>query len=28
MLDGLDGTILTLGDNAYPEGTAADYANC
>jgi hypothetical protein len=28
MLDGLDGTILTLGDNAYPDGTAADFANC
>lgn len=22
------GTVFTLGDNAYPEGTAADYANC
>ena len=28
MLDDLDGTILTLGDNAYPDGTAADFANC
>ena len=28
MLDGLGGTILTLGDNAYPDGTTADFANC
>jgi acid phosphatase type 7 len=28
MLDDLDGTILTLGDNAYPDGTSADFANC
>jgi len=28
MLDDLDGTILTLGDNAYPDGTAAEFANC
>lgn len=28
LLDGLDGTILTLGDNAYPDGTTADFAGC
>ncbi|MGH2463248.1 MAG: metallophosphoesterase family protein [Candidatus Limnocylindria bacterium] len=28
MLDGLDGTILTLGDHAYPDGTNADFASC
>ena len=28
LLDGLEGTILTLGDNAYPDGTAAEFANC
>ncbi|MGH2484130.1 MAG: metallophosphoesterase family protein, partial [Candidatus Limnocylindria bacterium] len=28
LLDGLDGTILTLGDNAYPDGTTAEFVNC
>lgn len=28
LLDNLPGIIATLGDNAYPDGTAADYANC
>jgi PKD repeat protein len=28
LLDGIDGTVFTLGDNAFPGGTAADFANC
>jgi len=28
LLDGIAGTVFTLGDNAYPNGTAIDYANC
>ena len=28
LLDTLVGTVLTLGDNAYPNGAATDYANC
>ncbi|MET0403597.1 MAG: metallophosphoesterase [Cystobacter sp.] len=28
MLDGLPGTLLTLGDNVYPEGTADAFARC
>ena len=28
LLDGIDGAVFTLGDNAYPNGTAKDYANC
>ena len=28
MLDGLEGTVFTLGDNAYPDGTAEDFARC
>jgi Calcineurin-like phosphoesterase len=29
VLDGYpDATVATLGDNAYPDGTAADFANC
>jgi hypothetical protein len=28
LLGRLEGTILTLGDNAYPDGTAAECANC
>lgn len=28
LLDGLDGTILILGDLAYEDGTAAQFANC
>ncbi|HVL23350.1 MAG TPA: DNRLRE domain-containing protein [Thermomicrobiales bacterium] len=28
LLDTQDGTVLTLGDHAYPEGSATDFANC
>ncbi len=28
ILDTLPGTVFTAGDNAYPDGTAADYAAC
>jgi hypothetical protein len=28
VLDGIAGTVFTLGDNAYDNGTAAEYANC
>lgn len=28
LLDTLPGTVLTVGDNAYPNGAAADFANC
>ena len=28
LLDGIPGTVFTLGDNAYIDGTAAEYANC
>ena len=28
LLDGLEGIVLTLGDNAYGQGTAAQFANC
>ena len=28
LLDGIPGTVFTLGDNAYSDGTAADFANC
>lgn len=28
LLDTIDGTIFTAGDNAYPSGSAADYRNC
>ena len=28
LLDGLPGTVFTIGDNAYPNGSLADYANC
>jgi hypothetical protein len=28
LLDGIDGTVFTLGDNVYPDGTAAQFANC
>lgn len=28
LLDDIDGTVLTLGDNAYPDGTAANFADC
>ncbi|HET9012208.1 MAG TPA: PKD domain-containing protein, partial [Gemmatimonadaceae bacterium] len=28
VLDGLAGTVFTLGDNAYPNGAAGDFSNC
>jgi hypothetical protein len=28
LLDGLAGTVATLGDNAYPDGTSAEFSNC
>lgn len=28
LLDGIGGTVFTAGDNAYPDGTTADFANC
>jgi len=28
LLDAIPGTVYTLGDNAYPDGSAADYTNC
>jgi acid phosphatase type 7 len=28
LLDGIPGTVFTAGDNAYPDGTASDFANC
>jgi Big-like domain-containing protein/calcineurin-like phosphoesterase family protein len=28
LLDGLTGTVATLGDNVYPDGTAAEFSNC
>jgi len=28
ILDTIPGTVVTLGDNAYPDGRAVDYANC
>lgn len=28
LLDALPGTVVTLGDNAYQSGTAAEFANC
>jgi hypothetical protein len=28
LLDGISGTVFTLGDNAYQSGTAAEFANC
>src|SRR5215217_3354000 len=28
LLDNIPGTVLTLGDNAYPDGTPRQYANC
>jgi hypothetical protein len=28
LLDGIEGTVFTAGDNAYPNGSDADYANC
>ena len=28
LVEGIEGTVLTLGDNAYPEGTAQDFEEC
>ena len=28
LLDGIEGTVFTAGDNAYPLGRAADFTNC
>ena len=28
LLDSIAGTVFTLGDNAYPDGTAAQFTNC
>jgi hypothetical protein len=28
LVDGMAGTVLTLGDNVYPNGTAAEFASC
>ncbi len=28
LLDAIGGTVFTLGDNAYPDGTAANFADC
>ena len=28
LLEGIPGTVFTLGDNAYPSGTLLDYARC
>ena len=28
LLDGIDGVVFTLGDNAYPSGRTQDYNNC
>src|ERR671936_2340120 len=28
LLQGIPGTVFTVGDNAYPNGSDADYANC
>jgi acid phosphatase type 7 len=28
LLDAISGTVFTLGDNAYPSGTAAEFAKC
>ena len=28
LLDTIPGTVFTVGDNAYPSGSTADYANC
>ena len=28
LLVGISGTVFTLGDNAYPNGSSSDYANC
>jgi hypothetical protein len=28
LLDDIDGTVFTLGDNAYPKGTSTQFSNC
>ena len=28
VISGIDGNIFTVGDNVYPDGTAADFTNC
>lgn len=28
LLDGISGTVFTLGDNVYPDGTASQFADC
>jgi hypothetical protein len=28
LLDGIGGTVFTVGDNAYPDGTSTDYSRC
>jgi hypothetical protein len=28
LLDGIAGTVFTLGDNAYPDGSATDFSDC
>ena len=28
LLDGIQGTVFTTGDNVYPDGTASEFANC
>ena len=28
LLDGVDGTVITMGDNVYPSGTATQFQNC
>jgi hypothetical protein len=28
LLDEIDGIVITLGDNAYPDGTASDFSEC
>src|SRR5258708_15907545 len=28
LIDGIAGTVFTAGDDAYPNGRAADYQNC
>ncbi|QKZ21068.1 DNRLRE domain-containing protein [Streptomyces chartreusis] len=28
LLDGISGTVMAIGDNAYPNGSASDFTNC
>ncbi|KAB1143520.1 DNRLRE domain-containing protein [Streptomyces luteolifulvus] len=28
LLDGITGTVMAIGDTAYPDGTSSDYTNC